>query len=99
MQLSFHPETCVPSFAGGAKVTHDDIQAFRSAGYNGWLYLCPDVAEDRGAPNGFGDIEALFAAKQVPFISAELTVELYEELEKALDALPRPTVVTCMAGR
>jgi protein tyrosine phosphatase (PTP) superfamily phosphohydrolase (DUF442 family) len=78
-----------------------DPAAFaREQGASSWLFLCgPAFAEVDGGMS-FADVEAAVpvAANVVSDPPVALTMELAREQLRELDALPRPTLVTCRTG-
>jgi sulfur dioxygenase len=78
--------------------------------YASCLYLCTDSTEDLGAPAGFADIQTAFKeAQHIPFAPSAASFQpgatyfdcqdAYSSFERALDRLPRPTVIVCKSAR
>jgi hypothetical protein len=78
-----------------------DPAAFaRESGAASWLFLCGPAFAEMDGGMSFDDVEAAVpvAANVVSDPPVPLTMELAREQLRALDALPRPTLVTCRTG-
>jgi protein tyrosine phosphatase (PTP) superfamily phosphohydrolase (DUF442 family) len=79
----------------------EDPEAFaREAGAASWLYLCgPDFAAVPGGLS-YADVEAAVprSGNIVSDPPTPMDMELARRQVAALDALPRPTLVTCRTG-
>jgi hypothetical protein len=78
-----------------------DPQAFaRDADAAAWLYLCGEEFASMEGGMSYGDVQASVpeSANVVSDPPVEMTMDLAREQVAALDALPRPTLVTCRAG-
>jgi hypothetical protein len=79
----------------------DDPAAFAADfGAASWLFLCGDAFASMEGGMSFADVQAAVdtAAVVVSDPPVEMTMDLAREQVAALDALPRPTLVTCRTG-
>jgi hypothetical protein len=79
----------------------EDPEAFaREAGAAGWLFLCGEEFAAMEGGMSYADVQAAVAesANVVSDPPRVLDVELARRHVEALDALPRPTLVTCRTG-
>ena len=78
-----------------------DPAAFaRDAGAASWLYLCGEEFASMDGGMSYAQVEAA-VPESVNVISdppREMTMDLARRQITALDALPRPTLVTCRSG-
>ena len=65
-----------------------------------WLFLCGDAFASMDGGMSFADVQSAVdhAAVVVSDPPVEMTMDLAREQVAALDALPRPTLVTCRTG-
>lgn len=72
----------------------------RAANAASWLFLCGEEFASMEGGMSFADVQAAVpeSANVVSDPPQELTMELARRQIAALDALPRPTLVTCRAG-
>ncbi len=79
----------------------DDPAAFaREHGAESWLFLCGEAFAAMDGGMSFADAQAAVpvAANVISDPPRELDVDLARLQVAALDALPRPTLVTCRSG-
>jgi hypothetical protein len=79
----------------------EDPQAFaREAGAASWLFLCGEQFAEMDGGMSYADVEAAVpeSANVVSDPPVELDMDLARRQIAALDALPRPTLVTCRTG-
>lgn len=79
----------------------EDPQAFaREAGAASWLFLCGERFAEMEGGMSYADVEAAVpeSANVVSDPPVELDMDLARRQIAALDALPRPTLVTCRTG-
>jgi protein tyrosine phosphatase (PTP) superfamily phosphohydrolase (DUF442 family) len=92
--------------AGRKQLTHNegliaDPAAFaHENGAASWLFLCGPAFAEMDGGMSFADVEAAVpvAANVVSDPPVPLTMDLAREQLRELDALPRPTLVTCRTG-
>ena len=72
----------------------------REAGAASWLYLCGEAFAEMDGGMSYRDVEAAVGTSAVVVSDppVEMTMGLAREQIAALDALPRPTLVTCRTG-
>ncbi len=72
----------------------------RDAGAASWLYMCGEAFASMEGGMSYRDVEAAVPASAVVVSDppVEMTMDLAREQIAALDALPRPTLVTCRTG-
>jgi hypothetical protein len=78
-----------------------DPQAFaRDASAASWLYLCGEAFASTEGGMSFADVQAAVpeSANVVSDPPVAMTMDLAREQIAALEALPRPTAVTCRTG-
>jgi hypothetical protein len=64
-----------------------------------WLYLCGEEFAEVEGGMSFGQVEAAVpVAVNIPVDTIPLTMEIAQQQIAALDAMPRPTLVTCRSG-
>ncbi len=79
----------------------EDPAAFaRDFGAASWLFLCGEAFAATEGGMSYGDVEAAVdtAALVVSDPPVEMTMDLARQQVDALEALPRPTLVTCRTG-
>ncbi len=78
----------------------DPASFAQDAGAASWLYLCGEAFAAMDGGMSFADVEAAVpaSANVVSDPPVAMTMDLAREQIAALDALPRPTLVTCRAG-
>lgn len=79
----------------------EDPAAFaRGSGAASWLYLCGEEFASMEGGMSYADVEAAIpvSGNVVSDPPRELDMDLAREQIAALDALPRPTLVTCRTG-
>jgi hypothetical protein len=79
----------------------EDPSAFAADfGAASWLFLCGDAFASMDGGMSFDDVRAAVdtAAVVVSDPPVEMTMDLARQQVAALDALPRPTLVTCRTG-
>src|SRR4051794_31091621 len=78
-----------------------DPSAFaRDHGADAWLFLCGDAFADMDGGMSFANVQAAVAdsSNVVSDPPREMNMDLARQQITALDALPRPTLVTCRTG-
>ena len=72
----------------------------RTTGAASWLYLCGETFADMDGGMSYADVQAAVDASAVVVSDppVEMTMALARQQIAALDALPRPTLVTCRTG-
>src|SRR5688572_14658152 len=96
----------MPDFEGPRDLTFnrgriDDPQAFaREASAASWLFLCGEEFAAMEGGTSYADVQAAVpeSANVVSDPPRVPDMDLAREQVAALDALPRPTLVTCRAG-
>ena len=79
----------------------DDPRALaRERGAASWLFLCGGAFAEMEGGISYDDVQAAVpeSAQVVSDPPVEMTMDLAREQIAALDALPRPTLVTCRKG-
>jgi hypothetical protein len=79
----------------------DDPEAFaRERGAKSWLYLCGEEFASMDGGMSYADVERAVPvpANVVSDPPTPLNLDLARKQIEALDALPRPTLVTCRTG-
>lgn len=79
----------------------DDPEAFaRERGAESWLYLCGEEFASTDGGMSYSDVERSVpvSANVVSDPPTPLNLDLARKQIEALDALPRPTLVTCRTG-
>ena len=79
----------------------DDPEAFaRERGAESWLYLCGEEFASVDGGMSYADVERSVpvSANVVSDPPTPLNLDLARKQIEALDALPRPTLVTCRTG-
>lgn len=78
----------------------DPADYAREAGAASWLYMCGEAFASMDGGMSYRDVEAAVgqSALVVSDPPVEMTMDLAREQIAALDALPRPTLVTCRTG-
>jgi hypothetical protein len=79
----------------------DDPEAFaRERGAESWLYLCGEEFASMDGGISYADVERSVpvSANVVSDPPTPLSLDLARKQIEALDALPRPTLVTCRTG-
>jgi hypothetical protein len=79
----------------------DDPEAFaRERGAESWLYLCGDEFASTDGGMSYADVERAVpvSANVVSDPPTPLNLDLARKQIEVLDALPRPTLVTCRTG-
>ena len=79
----------------------DDPEAFaRERGPESWLYLCGEEFASMDGGMSYADVERSVpvSANVVSDPPTPLSLDLARKQIEALDALPRPTLVTCRTG-
>jgi hypothetical protein len=79
----------------------DDPEAFaRERGAESWLYLCGEEFASMDGGLSYADVERSVpvSANVVSDPPTPLSLDLARKQIEALDALPRPTLVTCRTG-
>ena len=79
----------------------DDPEAFaRERGAESWLYLCGEEFASMDGGLSYADVERAVpvSANVVSDPPTPLDLDLARKQIEALDALPRPTLVTCRTG-
>jgi len=79
----------------------EDPEAFaREKGAASWLYLCGEEFASMEGGMSYADVERAVpvSANVVSDPPVQLSLDLARKQIEALDALPRPTLVTCRTG-
>jgi hypothetical protein len=81
-------------------VIHDPEAFADEHGAESWLYLCGQEFASMDGGMSYAQVEAAVsdAANVVSDPPVEMTMDLAREQLAALEALPRPTLVTCRTG-